>query len=181
MYLVICAATVPAALWAAIARRSRVVVGLAIGVVWVLLVASGLLLPILGRFMPVPRLAATLVARAAPDDAVIVYATGIHSLMYYADRPTSVARNPAQLLELVPEGRRAFLLGSEDALRELRALPNWSILDVDRAPYFKFRFNWNIRGAGRSTRDLELIELRRRSPGPPGEAAPGAVRSAGDR
>ena len=185
VYLVLCALAFVAALYAVKVARGRVVVGLTAGFVWALLVASALLLPILGRFMPVPRLAASLVAHARPEDPAIVYRTGIHSLMFYANRRTSVAKDYPQLLELVPAGTRAFVLGTADAVTELRAMPDLEVEDVDRAPYFKFQFNWNIRGKGASTRDLVLVRIRRPAAGrrnaeDPGESPKAPVRS-GDR
>ncbi len=184
VYLVLCALALPASLYAVRVAKGRLVVALTAGFVWALLFASGLLLPILGRFMPVPRLAASLVARARPEDPAIVYRTGIHSLMYYANRRTSVAKDYPQLLELVPVGTRAFVLGAEDVVAELRAMPNLEVVEVDRAPYFKFQFNWNIRGAGRSTRDLVVVEVRRLAPAPgttPREGPSPPARSGGGR
>jgi hypothetical protein len=63
-------------------------------------------------------------------------------------------------------------------------MPNLEIAEVDRAPYFKFQFNWNIRGAGRSTRELVVVEVRRLAPGPgttPREGPSPPARSGGDR
>jgi 4-amino-4-deoxy-L-arabinose transferase-like glycosyltransferase len=168
VYLGICLLALVAAAGVPFARfrvpRGRVVVAVTIGFVWLLVLASGLLLPILGRFMPVPRLAAALVARAGPEDLALVYRTSIHSLMFYANRRTSTVQDPAQLLQFVSEGKRAFVLGADEKLEELRALPSWTIAEIDRAPYFKFNFERNIRGLGPSALDLVLVEVRRATP-----------------
>jgi len=165
VYLGICIAACGAAFVAWRIGRTRLVAALTIGTVWVMLVASALLLPILGRFMPVPRLAATLVSRAGPNDRVIVYAIGIQSLMFYADRRTEVAKNPAGLLEQMGDASHAWVLASEDGVRELASLPGFDLVEHDRAPYFKFQFRWNIRGTGRSTRDLVLLDVWRADAG----------------
>lgn len=187
VYLVICVVALVAAIAAAFARfriaRGRVVVALTIGFVWLLVLASGLLLPTLGRFMPVPQLARTLIAHAGRDDPVLVYRTSIHSLMFYADRRTSTVQDPAQLLDFVPEGKRAFVLGADERVAEIGLLPNWVVTELARAPYFKFNFDRNIRGLGPSALDLVLLEVRRATADErrAREASGGGVRSPGSK
>src|SRR5205814_8371316 len=94
------------------------------------------------RVRPVPRVAASLVRGAGPADLAIVFGTAIQSLNYYARRETSTAKTPVEVTALVPPGRRAFVLASEDALEDLRAnAPGLRLTEVDRAPYFKFQFS----------------------------------------
>lgn len=139
----------------------RAVVRLLVGTLLVAEIASALLLPILGRFMPVPQLARALVREARPEDAVIVYQSPIHSLMFYAERPTVVAHNEAELLAAIPEGGRAFVLGHEDAIAGLEKVPGLQRRTVASAPYFKFQFSWNVLGEGKSARELVLLEVTR--------------------
>jgi 4-amino-4-deoxy-L-arabinose transferase-like glycosyltransferase len=173
-YVGICAAAAVGLVVASLRASGRgVVAGLLLAVL-ATLVCSAASLPVLGKYMPVPRLAAALVRTARPGDAAVVYGTSVHSLMYYARRPTTVARNPAELLAELPRGGTAFVLGWEDVTNPLRALENLSVREVDRAPYFRFKFSANVLGEGPSTRDLVLLEVARREPAapPPAREAP---------
>ena len=143
------------------------VVRLLIGALLAAEVASALLLPTLARYRPVPSLARTLVREARAGDAAVIYGSAIHSLMFYAERPTVVAHGKAELLAAIPEGGRAFVLGHEEALADLRASPDLHLRSVDRAPYFQFQFSWNVLGTGKSARDLVLVEVTRAPPGGP--------------
>ena len=168
VYLVLCALTALVALGqAALAHSGRAVVRLLVGALLAAEVASALLLPILGRYMPVPRLARALVREARAGDAAVVWQSSIHSLMFYAERPTVVARNEAELLAAIPEGGRAFVLGYDEEMGGLGTFPGLRLKTVDRAPYFKFNFARNVRGRGRSSEDLVLLEVTRAFPGGP--------------
>jgi hypothetical protein len=132
------------------------------------------LLPALGRYMPVPRLAAALVAEARPGDPAVVYGVGIHSLMFYARRPTVTAHNPAELLAVVPPGGRAYVLGEEDELGEVPKHEPLRLTVVARAPQFRFHFGRNVLGHGESVRDLVLVRVERTSGGAGEGAGEGA-------
>jgi 4-amino-4-deoxy-L-arabinose transferase-like glycosyltransferase len=163
LYLVglpVCGALLALAAWR---RLHRLAVGVFVVAPIAATLAAAMLLPVLGRYMPVPRLARTVVEEARPGDRVVVYGISIHSLMFYARRPTEKAANPAQLLAAIPPGGRAFVLGQDDEIAHLvRALP-LRFEERARAPYFKFQFSWNVLGSGRSTRDLVLVRADRPS------------------
>jgi 4-amino-4-deoxy-L-arabinose transferase-like glycosyltransferase len=167
-YLVACAAATLALGFAAGKASGRGVVAGTTGSVWVLLVISALSLPTLGRFMPVPRLAAKVVELAKKDEPFVVYATSLQSPMFYARRATTRAQNPAEVLAAIPPGRRGWLIFTEENLPGLAAEPSLALTEIDRAPYFKFQFSWNILDRGKSTRDLLLVraDRRNRSRGP---------------
>ncbi|MBL9086277.1 MAG: hypothetical protein JNM10_03975, partial [Planctomycetia bacterium] len=151
-------------------RRAAVVVGVLLVAPWAATLASAALLPALGRYMPVPRLASALVAEARPDDPAVVYGVGIHSLMFYARRATVTARNPAELLAAVPPGGRAWVLGQADELGEVPKHEPLRLTEVARAPQFRFHFGRNVLGHGPSVRDLVLVRAER-DPDRPGEGA----------
>ncbi|MFO0933774.1 MAG: glycosyltransferase family 39 protein [Planctomycetota bacterium] len=154
-------------------RRAAVVVGVLVVAPWAATLASAALLPALGRYMPVPRLAAALVAEARPGDPAVVYGVGIHSLMFYARRPTVTAHNPAELLAAVPPGGRAYALGEEDELGEVPKHAPLRLTEVARAPQFRFHFGRNVLGHGDSVRDLVLVRVERTADGAGEGAAPG--------
>ena len=62
----------------------------------------------------------------------------------------------------VPAGRSAFVLALDDRIRDLRkSSPGLRFTEIDRAPWFKFNFAWNILGKGESSRDLVLVRVER--------------------
>lgn len=132
-----------------------------VGVVLALLCASALLLPVLGRYMPVPRLAAALVREARPGDAAVVYRTGVHSLMFYARRTTEVARNPAELLSRIPPGTRGYVLGKASVMGDLAKMEGLTVAEIDRAPFLRFQWRTNVLGRGPSTEDFLLVRVDR--------------------
>ncbi|MCC7137287.1 MAG: glycosyltransferase family 39 protein [Planctomycetes bacterium] len=157
---------------------------------WAVTVAA-FLFPALARYRPVPRLARTLVAQARPGDAAVVYGVSVHSLMFYAERRTTVARNPAELLAAIPPGGRALVLGQDDEVAALVAVPRarlvrsagdprlpalevtWEktlpvrVTELDRAPYLLLQFSRNVLGRDRSVRDLVLVAVERDDAGGP--------------
>ena len=157
---------------------ARLGVGTLLVAPWLATLAGAAMLPTLTRYMPVPWLAATLVARAAPGERAVVYGVGVHSLMFYARRATVTAGNPAQLLAVVPPGGRAFVLGQPEELAEVPRHVPLRLTEVARAPYFKFHFGRNVLGHGPSIRDLVLVVAERTGggapPAPPEPPAPPA-------
>ena len=162
LYAGICALTAVALAHAAWRGSGRAVVTRLLASVLSLLVLSAGAFHVLARHRPVPRFAATIVSLAREGDAAVVYGTSIHSLMYYARRPTTVARNPAELLAALPEGRRAYVVGAEDKTEVLRSIENLVVREVDRGSYFRFRFAHDVLGRGLGSPDLVLLEVARR-------------------
>ena len=154
------------AAWGGLRGRAAVVVGVLAVAPWAATLAGAAMLPALGRYMPVPRLAAALVAEARPGDPAVVYGVGIHSLMFYARRPTVTAHNPAELLAAVPPGGPAWVLGEEDELGEVPKHVPLRLTEVARAPQFRFHFGRNVLGHGASVRDLVLVRAERAGEGP---------------
>src|SRR5439155_14041292 len=120
-YLVACALATVALATAATRGSGKAVMAGLFASLLVLEAISALSLPTLGRFRPVPRLAASLERAASPGDPAVVFGTPIQSLMFYARRETTTAKVPAEVVALVPAGGRAFVLASEDALETLRS------------------------------------------------------------
>lgn len=162
---------------AALRRSGRGVVAVLVAAPWAGILAATALLPALGRYMPVPALARTLVEVARPGEPAVVYGVSIHSLMFYARRPTVTARNPAELLAAVPPGGRALVLGQADEVAILPAHVPVRMTELSRGPWFRFQFKHNVLGQGPSVEDLVLVAVERAGPGvpPPGGAAGAGV------
>lgn len=152
----------------------RGLVGVFAGAPIAALLAAAALLPVLGRYMPVPRLAATLVRHASPGDAAVVYGVSVHSLMFYARRPTVRARNPAELLAALPPGGHAYAIGEAHALAEVPRHAPLLLTELDRGPWFRFHFGRNVLGHGPSTRELVLVRVERSPAGAGGGGREGA-------
>jgi 4-amino-4-deoxy-L-arabinose transferase-like glycosyltransferase len=158
--VVICFATAAVLALASASASGRLAVAGVVAGALLLQSAGALLLPALGRYRPVPRLAATIVREAGPQDAVVVYGTSIHSLMYYARRTTTVARNAAQLHAAVPPGGTAWVLvEAREAADVERA--GFTVSEVDRAPYLVFQFKRLITRKEPPTKHLVLLRARR--------------------
>lgn len=154
-----------AAVGLAVAAFRRSGRGVVVGLLAALLaceVTSALLLPALGRYFPVPRLAQRLVEESKKGDVAVVYATRIHSLMYYARRPTVVAHGPAELIAFIPPGGRVLAIVPEESYEEVRAIPGLEVTEIERAPFFQFHFGRNVLGQGKSWEDRILVAARRR-------------------
>jgi 4-amino-4-deoxy-L-arabinose transferase-like glycosyltransferase len=67
-------------------------------------------LPSFEAYKPSPRFAATLAARAGPDDAIITYNVALPSLVYYLRRHTEVFYDHGPALERLHSNRRVFLI-----------------------------------------------------------------------
>ena len=160
---VLCFAAAAAGLFAAVRASGRLAVATVLFATLSIEAATALSLPALTRYRPVPRLAATLVREARPGDAAVVYAVSIHSLMYYAERRTVAAANPAEVHAAVPEGRRAFVLCKEEDAQSLRDDLRLIVREVDRAPHLVFRFDRTVLGRGSTVTNLLLLEVRRRT------------------
>jgi hypothetical protein len=81
--------------------------------------------------------------------------------MFYARRPTTRAQNPAEVLAAIPPGGRGWLIGTEENFPSLAAESSLTLVEVERKPYFKFQFSWNILDRGKSARDLLLVRADR--------------------
>ena len=137
--------------------------------------AIALTLPALGRFRPVPEMAARVLKEqddAAPEP-VVIHSVSIHSMNYYLGRATRVSSNGAELLEKMDGAPSAFVLvkahdfdapgkSPRDPRRGLRHDGTGLVFEeLERRPLLTFRFERSILGRGKTTRDLLLLRATR--------------------
>jgi hypothetical protein len=128
-------------------------------------------LPGASRLRPVPRLARRIRMEqsASAPEPVALFRVKLHSPVFYLGRRTHVVSNGRQVdaLTPVPAGSRAFVLSWADLVETLEAeAPRLTFRELDRAPNLVFRFENSILGRAPTTRDLVLLEARRRGEGP---------------
>jgi 4-amino-4-deoxy-L-arabinose transferase-like glycosyltransferase len=150
---------------AAFRGMARTTLALVLGGILAVQTAVAAALPAIGRLKPVPRIAEVIRARQDPRDPepALIHRLPIHSLNFYLGRATRVVGSGEQVAEEVARRGRAFVLTSQARLDEvLAAASHLAVEEVLRAPELVFRFERSVLGRGSTTRDLVLLDVRRR-------------------
>jgi hypothetical protein len=108
-------------------------------------------------------MAARIRAEQDPEDPepAIIYRVAIHSLNFYLDRPTHVAKGPEDLVAKMGGRHVAFVLCPERRFEGVpEALPGATFEELERGQLLGFRFARSVFGTGgKTTKDLLLLRL----------------------